>query len=204
MLRIGENCLPRANFDDFAEIHDRYPVTDAFNHRHIMRDEQKGDFHRSLQFDNQVDHLRFDRHIQRRHRLVGDNHLGIHRQRAGNADALALTTGKFMRIAVKHRDAESHFLNQFMGARQRLLACGEAIFQQWFNQRFLDFQPWIQAGERILKNHLDILTHPLLLLAPGLQDVIAIKANMAGLRLDQANETATGGRFTAAGFAHQR
>ena len=85
-----------------------------------------------------------------------------------------------------------------MGARQCLLAGGKAIFQQRFNQRFLDFQPRIQTGERILKYHLDILTHPLLLLAPGLQDVITMETNMTGLCLDQADKTATGGRFTAA------
>lgn len=68
-----------------------------------------------------------------------------------------------------------------MGARQRLLAGGKAISAA-VQSAFLDFQPRIQTGERILKYHLDILTHPLLLLAPGLQDVITMETNMAGLR----------------------
>jgi len=38
----------------------------------------------------QVQHLRPDRHVERGHRLVGDDHLRLERDRAGHADALAL------------------------------------------------------------------------------------------------------------------
>ena len=52
-----------------------------------------------LQVFEQVDHLRLDRHVERRHRLVADDQLGAHRQRAGDADALALAAGEFVRVA---------------------------------------------------------------------------------------------------------
>jgi hypothetical protein len=43
----------------------------------------------SLQVHHQVDDLRLDRDVQRRHRLVGHD-LGLERQRARDGDALAL------------------------------------------------------------------------------------------------------------------
>ena len=98
-----------------------------------------------------------------------------------------------MRIAVKYRDVEPHFLNSWARACWRVAR----PFSSSGSISVSDFQPRIQTGERILKYHLDILTHPLLLLAPGLQDVITMETNMTGL-CGPADKTATGGRFTAA------
>ena len=50
---------------------------------------------------SKFEHLRLYRHVQRRHRFVGDQHFGLDRQRARDADALALAAGEFVRIAVE-------------------------------------------------------------------------------------------------------
>ena len=46
------------------------------------------------------DDLRLDRHVERGDRLVGDDQLRVHRQRAGDADTLALASGELVRVAV--------------------------------------------------------------------------------------------------------
>jgi hypothetical protein len=49
----------------------------------------------------QLQHLLLHRDVERRDRLVGDQQLGLQRQRAGDADALALAAGELVRIAVE-------------------------------------------------------------------------------------------------------
>ena len=65
-----------------------------------MRDEHVGQVELVLQVLEQVDDLRLDRDVQRRHRLVGHDQLGPQRERAGDADALALAAGELVRVAV--------------------------------------------------------------------------------------------------------
>ena len=56
---------------------------------------------RSLaQILQQVHHLGLDGHVQRGHRLVGDDHLGLDRERPGDADALPLAAGELVRVPV--------------------------------------------------------------------------------------------------------
>ncbi len=52
------------------------------------------------QLQEQVDDLRLDRHVERGDRLVADQHVGLHGQRARDGDALALPAGELVRIAL--------------------------------------------------------------------------------------------------------
>ena len=67
--------------------------------RQVVADEQQRQAELVLQIDQQVDDLRLHRNVQRRHRLVADDQVGAGRQRARDADALALAAGEFVRIA---------------------------------------------------------------------------------------------------------
>ena len=48
-------------------------VGDVAHDLQVVRNEQVGDAHFLLQIHQQVQHLRLDRHVERRHRLVGDD-----------------------------------------------------------------------------------------------------------------------------------
>ncbi|KTF08073.1 hypothetical protein MGSAQ_000431 [marine sediment metagenome] len=50
-----------------------------------MADEQVGQVEILPQLNEQVQHLRLDRHVQRSDRFVADQEIGPHRQRAGDA-----------------------------------------------------------------------------------------------------------------------
>ncbi len=65
-----------------------------------------------LQIAQQIQHLRLNRDIQRRDRLVGDDELRVERERAGDADALALATAELVRIAVDHIRVQADDLEQ--------------------------------------------------------------------------------------------
>ena len=58
--------------------------------------------HLALQRLQQIDDLRLDRHVERRHRLVADDQLRLEDHRPRDADALALAAGELVRIAVDH------------------------------------------------------------------------------------------------------
>src|SRR5579862_5494661 len=85
--------------DNAAEIHHRDAAADMLDYGKVMGNEQIGDGEFLLQILEQVDHLGLDRDVERGDRLVADDQLGLDRKRARNADALALTAGKFVRIA---------------------------------------------------------------------------------------------------------
>ena len=65
-----------------------------------MRDHHVGQVELLLEVLEQVDDLGLDRHVEGRDRLVGHDQLGLERERAGDADALALAAGELVRVAV--------------------------------------------------------------------------------------------------------
>ncbi len=70
-----------------------------------------------LQVLEQVDDLRLDRHVERGHRLVGDDELGVDRERARDADALALAAGELVRVAVGVIRLQADEPQQLLNAR---------------------------------------------------------------------------------------
>ena len=97
MLRALVDVVPVADLDDLAEVHDRDPLAEVPHHRQVVRDEDERQVQLALQVAQQVDHLRLDRDVQRGDRLVGDDQLRAQRERAGDADALALAAGELVR-----------------------------------------------------------------------------------------------------------
>src|SRR6185369_7415512 len=67
-----------------------------------------------LQVLQQVDDLRLYRNVERRDRLVRNDHLRVERERTGYADALTLTAGKLMGITVVVLRVESGKLEQVL------------------------------------------------------------------------------------------
>ena len=99
MQRRGVKVARRRGLDDPAEIHHRNALGDVLDNRQIVGDEEIGEPELLLQVLQQVDDLGLDRHVQRRHRLVADDQLGLDGERPRDADALALAAGELVRIA---------------------------------------------------------------------------------------------------------
>ena len=59
--------------DNPAEVHHQHLVSDMFDDRKIMGNEDVRNTGFLLQIHQQIEHLRLDRYIQRRHRFIGDN-----------------------------------------------------------------------------------------------------------------------------------
>src|SRR5215510_3729680 len=97
MSRRGEHRARRAGLDDPAEIHYGDALRHVLDDGEIVADEQEREAELALQLVEQIDDLRLDRDVERRDRLVAHDQVGLRRERAGNADALALAAGKFVR-----------------------------------------------------------------------------------------------------------
>ena len=95
------HCVGWSDLDDLAEVHHRDEVGDVTDDREVVRDEDVRQTELLLQVLEQVDDAGLDRHVERRHRLVEDQQLGIERERASDADALTLAAGELVRIAVR-------------------------------------------------------------------------------------------------------
>ena len=101
------------DLDDLAQVHHRDARRDVAHHGQVVRDEDVGEAQAPLQVLQQVDHLRLDRDVERRHRLVADDQLRLHRQRARDADALALAAGELVRVALRVLGREADQTQQF-------------------------------------------------------------------------------------------
>jgi hypothetical protein len=91
--RLREQRVAPRLFDDAAEVHHRDFVAQVAHHAQVVADEQIGQAEVALQPHHQVQHLRLDGHVQRRHRLVAHHQLGPGRQRARRRRCAALSAG---------------------------------------------------------------------------------------------------------------
>ena len=140
-----------------------------------------------LQLLEQVDDLRLDRHVQRRHRLVADDELRLERERARDADPLALAARELVRIALGHVLEEAHLRQQLAERAARPRPVGdEAVHERRLRDDLAHGHPRIERRIGILEDHLDR--------APVALDVLG-----AGAASRRARRTRCGRRFRARG-----
>src|SRR5579864_7796904 len=105
---IASDKVCVADFYNLALIHDCDAGREIAHHGHGVRDEEVGQAEVALQLCEQVDDLRSDADIEGRYRLIADDELRPQCQGAGDADALALTAGEFVRVALAGGFVEAH------------------------------------------------------------------------------------------------
>ena len=71
------------------------------HHPQVVGDEEIREAKLLLQLGEQVQHLRLDRHVECRYRLVEHQQLWVENEGASDADALTLTAGELMRVAAR-------------------------------------------------------------------------------------------------------
>ena len=122
----------------------------------IVADEKIGQVRAPLEIHEQVQHLRLDRHVECRDRFVAHQELGLHRERARDADARALTARELMRIAAHQRRIEPDAIEH----RADVLAALSRRDQPMRDGRLADdvddAHPRIQRCIRILEDHLQL------------------------------------------------
>ena len=175
-----EELVGGAELDDLAEVHDRDPVGDVAHDAEVVRDEDVGEVELVLQVVEQVEHLRLDRDVERRDRLVGDDQLRVQRERAGDADALALAAGELVRVAVHVIGRQADELEQLAHPLARSPRRAAA---PWISERVAEDLPdalaRVERGVRVLEDHLHLAPVRAQLAARQRRDVAAVEAHRA-------------------------
>ena len=99
--RIREQLCSGRELDDPPEVHYRDAVTDVANDGHVVRDEQHRQPEPGPQVLEQIQHRRLHRDIECRHRLVGDQQVGLERERPRDADPLPLAARELPWVRVE-------------------------------------------------------------------------------------------------------
>ena len=77
-----------------------HALAQAVDHAEVVGDEHEAEAELLDEVAQQVEDLRPHRHVERADRLVGDEHLRVRREGAGDGDALLLPAGELVRVAV--------------------------------------------------------------------------------------------------------
>src|SRR5947207_1143406 len=107
MLGIRVKLAIAGALDDAAEIHHRDLVGEMLDDREVVGDEQVRDFPLRLQILKEVEDLRLDRDVQCTNGLVADDEVRLQCKRTSDANALALPSGEFVRVARRITGIES-------------------------------------------------------------------------------------------------
>ena len=205
VLGAVQQRLFGAQFDQLAGVHDGDAVADIADDRHVVRDEEVGQFLAFLQIFEQVEDLGLDRDIQGGDRFVGDHQFGLDDQGACDADALALAAAEAMWVAAQMFDAQPYLLDHLADSFFEFAAFGDAVDAQRLADGFEHIHAGVERGKGVLEDHLDgSAEEPHLfaaeviegeILAVGVQNCLA-----AGWFVD-AHQAAAQGCFAAAALA---
>ena len=134
----------RRDLDDRAEVHDGDAIRDVAHHRQVVGDEEVRELELVLQLLEQVDDLSLDRDVERRDRLVGDDEVGVERERAREPDPLPLAAGELVGVAPRGVLRQADGAQELSDAAGRFLPVGEPVGAQWLADDAADAVPWIE------------------------------------------------------------
>ena len=202
MARLGGDRLGRTVLDDLAQVHDGDRVAHVGHRGEVVGDEEVRQPEVALQVGEQVQDLRADRHVERRHRLVQHHQARRERQRAGDGDALALAArelvGEQLGGALRQAD-EVEQLRHALADR----GGGEGLVgDQRLGHDLAHAHAGIERGERVLEDGLHGAAVAAQPLRAQTRERLAVEANLAPGRLLELQDELGGRGLAAAGLAH--
>ena len=157
----------------------------------------------ALELDHQVQHLAPHGDVERGDRLIGDDELGIERERARDADALALAAGEFVRIAVEHLAGEPDGLEQRAHFLDLLGPRADAVHEQRLAHDLAHRHARIERGVGVLEDRLHVAAELEQLRLRRVREVLAFEEHAARRRVFEAHDGAPERRLSAPRFAHE-
>ena len=97
---VAEDRVHVAELDDLAGVHDDHAVGQLGDQAEVVRDQDRRGVRLVLRLLQHLEDLRLDRHVERRRRLVGDQHGRLVRDRHRDHRALAHAARELVRILV--------------------------------------------------------------------------------------------------------
>ena len=200
VARRVEDLLGRPHLDHLAQVHHQHPVAHVAHHVQVVADEEVGQAEVALQVLQQVEHLRLDRLVERRHGFVQNHQPRLQRQRPGDVDPLALPARQLVRIAAgEARRVQPHPGQQVVRPGERR-ALRHAVHRGAEGDRILDRHPRVERRIAVLEHHLR-LAPELAQRQPAGADRLAVEHQLAPVLAGELHQQPGGGRFAAARFA---
>ena len=160
------------------------------------------------QVQQQVEDLGLDGHVERGHRLVADDELGLQHQGARDADALSLAARELVREAPGVVTAESHDLQVVADPLLADRGVAPAVLLVRLGDEPLaddvaDRHPRVERADRVLEHDLHPAAEPLELVALLVEDVLAPQRDRARGGRQQLQQRLAQRRLAAARLAHE-
>ena len=158
---MGEKFFDRGAFNNAPFIHHRDFICQVSNHAHVVSNNHDGGAIFIAEIAQQLQDFCLHRNVQCRRRLIGNNCFGAKFERHGNHDALFLSAGKFMWIAVDtlfwfwdtyRLERSNTALTNFLALNLRIVGT------QSFRHLPPNGKDRIHGTRRLLENHGDIAT----------------------------------------------
>jgi len=202
MTGLVEDLIRGACFHKFAGAHDGDAGGDLCDDGKAVRDQNIGQGKFALELLQQEKNSCADGDVERGDGLVGDDEFWLKNQGSGNANALALTTRKFVGIA-----AEGFIIQAYTpedgGGTLEALRGGKRRFMNGkrLGNDFANPHAGIQGSEGVLKNHLHLAALGAKFVSAKGEQVAAFETNFAAVRFDETEKHARKSGLTAAAFA---
>ena len=155
MLRRREDLVRVCDLDELAAVHHGDAVAHMPHGGEVVRDEEVREPETALKIHQEVEDLRPDRDVERRHRLVADDQRGVGRKGAGDRHALALPTGELERPPLAEVGTETHELEQLGDAATVPPLLTAAQQHQGLGDDLLDRHQGVERVTGVLEHHLD-------------------------------------------------
>ena len=125
------------------------------DHAEVVADEEIGEPEVAAQLHEEIQDLRLDRHVERGDGLVAYQELGLHGERARNADSASLPAGELVRVTRLVARVEPAAHEELVEVAVELLALHDAVHERRLAHDIGHPHARVERGERVLKDHLD-------------------------------------------------
>ena len=208
MARRFQDVAHRADLGEASGVHDHDAVGDLGDDAHVVRDQHHRGAVTAADLLHQRDDLRLHRDVERGRRLVGDEKLGIGRQRQRQHHALAHAARELVRIGVHplRRRRDANLGQELDGTAAGIGLRHVRVRADRLGELSADAEDGIEARQRVLEHHADAPAADGAHAGEG-QGVDALAgephlaAGNASGRLDQPDDGGAGHRLAGPGFA---
>jgi hypothetical protein len=185
--RLVEDEIGGPIFDELAGAHDGDVGGELRDHRETVGDQEISEMKFLLEFLKEKEDLSADGDIESGNGFISNDERGAKNQGASDADALALTAGEFVRVAVQSVVGQANAAEELRGAGEAIVA-GELrlVNRERLGNDFANAHAGIQGGERVLKDHLHLASLSAECFAGELQEIVALEKDCAAVGFDQA------------------
>ena len=196
--RCGIQRVGRADLADLSEVHNHDAVRHVLYDGEVVGNEDQREPVGLLHVLEQVQDLRLHRYVERRHRFVADDDLGVHHDGAGDADALTLAARELVRLTrtgLIRIDADRLEDLSDLGLLFGLRAPLPDV--QRLGHDVHDLAARVQRGDRILEDHLHPRAKLTDLRRRQLREVLPLQHDRARRRRRQLHDRPPGRRLPA-------